>query len=202
MDRNFFNMEFYKIRTFFLTHLTRKARYSLRPDWCLFPSFFLLLFIPQLIKFLVGAILQQDLLLALGKYPTSFWPCRKSTCLGFSRVPQQSLGEQTRATRHPWAKHWTWSKGSLSCSWLGHAPLLSAPCVQVPVHTYQLDDGALCPKCRLPLAPLTVIPHFRGRARRPGLISVQASSQSLCFLLPGFLECSLDTLGRVRYKTF
>ena len=76
------------MRTFFFFWLTvKKARYSLRLDWRLFLSFLLLLFIPQLVKFLVGAILREDLLLALGKYPTSFWPRRKSTCLGFSGSP-------------------------------------------------------------------------------------------------------------------
>ena len=136
-----------------------------------------------------------------GKYPTSFWPRRKSTCWGSSRVPQQSLRELPWATRHRWAKRWSWSKGAwVAPGWA--TCLLSAPWVRVPVHTYRPDDGALCPARRLPLALLTVIPHFRGRAGRPGLISAHASFPSLCPLLPGFLECSLDTLGRFQFKTF
>lgn len=191
---------------FFLVHLTIKSRYGLKLDCCLFSSFLFLLFIPQLNKFFVDIILQQVLLVDLSKYPTRFWPCSRSICLGFSKSSSTE-------------SHWTD---------LDHMPstrktlVLEQMCFELRLPgSYVYSFSSVCtahspykpditiwwwcilPKLQpSPTALLTVITHLRVKDKRSDLISIHASTYSLCSLHLVFLERSLETLGRFQFRAF
>lgn len=207
-DRNISYMRFYKIRTFFffLVHLTIKSRYSLKLDFCLFSSFLFLLFIPQLNKFFVDIILQHVLLVDLSKYPTRFWPCSRSICLGFSKSSSTEyhwtdldhmpstcktllLEKMCFELRLPWSYVYSFSS---VCT--AHSPYKPA---------ITIWWWCILPKLQpSPTALLTVITHLRVKDKRSNLISIHASTYSLCSLHLVFLECSLETLGRFQFRAF
>ena len=200
-NKGFFFLFFF---FFFLVYLTRKSRYSLRLDFCLFSSFLFLLFIPQLNTFFVDIILQQVLLVDLSKYRTRFWPCSRSICLGFSKssstesywtdldhMPSTSktlvLEQMCFELRLPGSRVYSFSS---VCT--GHSPY--KPDITI---WWWCILSKLQPS---PTALLTVISHLRVKDKRSDLISIHASTYSLCSLHPVFLECSLETLGRFQFR--
>ena len=144
-------------------------------------------------------MLQEDLLLALGKYPTSFWPRRKSTCLGFSGSPAAESRSANSGHMPSVSKALVLEQRCFEVLLAGprvssFSSVCAGPCPCA-------STGRWCPLPKLQASPCPSDCSSQRKSPKAGLITVQASSLSLCSLHAGFLECSLDALGRFWLKT-